>query len=356
MGSSKSTTAISYLSQLTRVVPETGESYSELCFKLSESAAIELNKAAQIICYAIYHGLIFVDTFSTKNISNNTIIRQRKDKKFQPFPSLWEELQKDNQKQTTSVTNPKEPDLIQSEDSSVNSITFRIPPKYEEKVDSRMKILSLWMKQPKIKRTLEWRTEFCKQWKVSEKTVYNWAEAYRKDGIEGLIPKHERSGKQVDYDPQFAEILEQCRQYFFTPLISQQNTFTKLKELCEKHNVPLPKFSQLMSYIYHNSTASDFASKRGQKYLKANFTPSLASFQGAFAPMQIVQMDNTSLDIFPVDSEYRKSLSTPNMTTAIDCYSRMITGFSVSFFPTSGQFFRSSCSDDFTKAKIHRDI
>ena len=147
--------------------------------------------------------------------------------------------------------------------------------------------MSQWSKQPKSKRTSEWRVNFCKQWKVSEKTVYNWIEAYRKDGIEGLIPKHQKAGRQIKYDTQTAEIMEQSRQYFLSPLTTQKQAYEKLEEICQEQGIDVPKFSMLMSYIYGNSTAADFAKKRGRKYVKANFTPSLASFQGAFAPMQV---------------------------------------------------------------------
>ena len=337
LGSSKCNTIDSYLPKLTQILTNAGDHYDEICYRLSESAGIELNKAAQIVCFAIYHGLVFLDSFSTKQLSNYTIVRKKRDKNLKPFKSLWEELKRGAPSRDNPKENTDEITLPQSKDFPSDSIAFTIPPKYEEKVNTRKKIVSQWSKQPKSKRTSEWRVNFCKQWKVSEKTVYNWIEAYRKDGIEGLIPKHQKAGRQIKYDTQTAEIMEQSRQYFLSPLTTQKQAYEKLEEICQEQGIDVRKFSMLMSYIYGNSTAADFAKKRGRKYVKANFTPSLASFQGAFAPMQVVQMDNTSVDIFPVDSEYREGLSTPYMTAAIDCYSRMITGFSPSFFPSSSQ-------------------
>jgi putative transposase len=337
VGSSKCNNLDPYLPKLIQILSDAGNHYDETCYFLSESAGIELNKSAQIVCYAIYHGLVFVDSFSTKTISNTTVIRKKKDKNFIPFKPFWEDLKREDQKRDDVKESTNDLLLPHSKDLIFDSVSFSIPQKYEEQVNAKKKIVSSWLNQPKLMRTIEWRANFCKQLKISEKTVYNWIDAYRKDGIEGLIPKHQKAGRRIKYNVQTMELMEQCRQFFFNPLISQQNAYKKLEELCKKNNVNIPKYSAMVNYIYGNSTASDFAKKRGRKYMKSNFTPSLASFQGAFAPMQIVQMDNTNLDIFPVDSEYRENLSTPYMTVAIDCYSRMITGFCVSFFPSSSQ-------------------
>jgi putative transposase len=54
-------------------------------------------------------------------------------------------------------------------------------------------------------------------------------------------------------------------------------------------------------------------------------------------PLHVIQMDNTSLDLFPVDENSRQTLPTPFMTAAIDCYTGMITGFTVSYFASSSQ-------------------
>ena len=73
------------------------------------------------------------------------------------------------------------------------------------------------------------------------------------------------------------------------------------------------------------------------KYYKTHFTPSLKSFQSAILPMQIVQIDDSPCDVFTADEEHRESLTAPNLTAAIDCYTGMVTGLSVSFFASSSR-------------------
>jgi len=331
LGSSKCRLIDAYIREFIQLIPEEGERYNDLCFLLSESLGIEINKAAQILCHCIYHGLVFLDTFSTKQLSSNSIIRKRRKHDFPSFSSLWELFGV----KTTPCSQIVD-ELVEN-DNLLTNITFKIPKQYEKIVSNRIKIVESWLNQPKQKRSHKWRHEFCKKWDVSEKTVYNWVNAYRTDGCAGLIPKHGNAGRPRLFNEKRMELMENGRQIFLKPLTSQKKAYTDLKDLCNAQKVVAPTFSSFKRYVYKNTTASEFARKRGKKYHKATFTPSLASFQGAFAPMQVVQMDNTNLDLFPVDAEERLGLSTPCMTAAIDCYTRMITGFSVSYFPSSSR-------------------
>lgn len=319
-----------YIPKLNLLIPDEGITYNQLCFILSEELGVEINKSAQIICYAIYHGLVFVDTFSTKQISENTIIRKRKNNRKSPFRPLYKEIEP-----LTSITD--ETEVFLEEDKSIKTLSTKILSQYDEEVEKREEIVKLWLKQPSKRRTAEWRDKFCKKWNKCEKTIYNWVNSYKKEGKAGLIPKHHRSGRPTKFDSSTLELMEKARKDFLKPLTTLKKSYRKLKLLCKEKNILVPKSSSFEYYIYKNTTAAELAKKRGKKYYKAHFTPSLASFQGAYIPMQIIQMDNTSFDVFPVDSEDHESLPTPYMTAAIDCYTRMITGFNVSFFPSSSR-------------------
>ena len=336
LGSSKCSSVSSYIPELIALIPEKGEYYEKICYSLSEILGIELNKAVQILCYAIYHGIVFLDSFSSKQLSNNSIIRKKKHQSI-PFKSLWDELKipTSNEEMDLFVNNEKNENTLQN--NIHTPFSLKIPLKYEEKVQTRIEIVKSWLGQPAYRRKYEWRAEFCNKWNVSEKTVYNWVNTYRIDGIEGLIPNFQKSGRRKGFDKITLELMEKSRLFFLKPLINLKRAYRELTESCNQSKVKIPSESTFRSYIYRTTTATEFAKKRGRKYHKATFTPSLASFQGAFVPMQIVQMDNTNFDVFPVDSEYREGLSTPHMTAAMDCYSRMLTGFSVSYFPSSSR-------------------
>ena len=335
LGSSKASLIDRYTSKLISLIPDNGEKYNILCYLLSESEGLEINKSAQILCYAIYHGLVHLDTFSTKELSKNSIIRRKYRKKSLSFKSLLDELNI----LSSDIPELANKDLNFVENSYTNnllsSISYSIPEKYVNEVKMRKKIVSLWLKQPKNNRTAEWRNKFCNKHKVNEKTVYLWVKNYKSGGIEGLIPKYYKSGRKTILSKKTLELMEIARLFYTKPLKTLKNSYKKLVELCKEEFLEPPIEQTFRTYIYKNSTAADFARKHGKKYYKSSFTPSLSSFQGAYIPMQIIQMDNTRFDVFPVDSENRETLPTPYMTAAIDCYSRMITGFNVSYFPSS---------------------
>ncbi|MHA1672159.1 MAG: TnsA endonuclease N-terminal domain-containing protein, partial [Promethearchaeota archaeon] len=337
LGASKSSSNDRYIPRLQSLIPKDGERYETLSILLAESEGITINKSAQIICYAIYHGLVFLETFSTHEITNQTLIRKKISNTSIPFSPLNEELYLPDIKITDSLEISQINEHEKIMEKSLGTLSFHIPEKYITIVNLRKKLVDLWLKQPRSHRTLEWRIDFCKKWKIGEKTIYTWVKAYREDGIEGLMPQYHKSGRKLNNQSDLAEPLEKARESYFKSQQTLNNAYCELEELCKKAQITPPNEASFRSYIYRMSTAVDFARKRGKKYFKSNFTPSLASFQGAYMPMQILQLDNTSFDVFPVDSEGREKLSTPYMTTAIDCYTRMITGFDISFFPSSGR-------------------
>ena len=337
LGASKSSSNDRYIPQLQSLIPKDGERYETLCFLLAESGGFTLNKSAQIICYAIYHGLVFLETFSSHEITNQTLIRKKISRSSMPFRSLSEVLHftdiQNNDSLEISQINEQEKKI----ENTLGTLSFHIPEKYVSTVNQRKKIVDLWLKQPRSHRTVDWRTKFCKKWKISEKTIYNWVKAYQEEGIEGLMPQYRKSGRKLSNQNEQVGLLERARESYFKPLNTLNNAYSELVKLCKNAQITPPNESSFRSYLYRMSSAVDFARKRGKKYYKSNFTPSLASFQGAYMPMQILQLDNTRFDVFPVDCEDRERLPTPYMTAAMDCYTRMITGFDISYFPSSGR-------------------
>lgn len=337
IGSSKCISCEKYISQLNSLISPNGERYFVLCTLLSETNGFSLNKAAQIIGYAIYHGLVFVDSFSTQQISNETIIRKKLRDGSLMFKSLLDEFGINNYNLLSDSSYQYQDNKPFEKTESDHKFSFMIPEEYQEIVELRRKIVDLWLKQPKQLRSVEWRSDFCKKWSISERTIYYWVKSYQAEGIAGLIPNHKLKGKSIEEDQTIFEHFEKARLQYFKPLISLKKAYRTLVESCNNHQIPIPNESSFRTYIYRNSSKIDFAQKRGKKYVKSNFSPSLASFQGACTPMHILQLDNTSFDVFLVDSEERQRLSPPYLTVAIDCYTRMITGFNLSFFPSSAR-------------------
>jgi len=335
LGASKCADNDKYINKLDLLIQPDGVEYNILCHKLSQTLDVEIGKAAQIICYAIYHGLVFVDTFSTRQLSSDTIIRKRIRDKKPVFRSFWQELDESQEfwNIISDDENKEEKSAFIKEISSDPSIGSND----EEIVARREEIVLAWLKQPKSQRTVQWRDVFCKKWGVSKSVVYRWIVQYNNAGRKGLFPKYENSGRKKKFDSTTLELSESARIYYLKAGVTLKQGHIKLDALCNGKGIETPTPAFFNKYVYQNTTVAEFAEKKGKTYQKSNFTPALKSFQGGLLPLQVIQMDDSPYDVFTVDETERESLSTPYMTAAIDCYTGMITGFIVSYFPSSSR-------------------
>lgn len=317
---------VNTLIKLTTTEPNT---YNEMCFELAKILKIELGKSAQLLCYAIYHGLVWVLPFSTKLLSGDTMIN-KKSTESTLFPSLWDRLEwiSPNERKNSNQSRIQ----IKSETFNLDVDDFvNIPVQYHEVVKDREKIVQEWIRHPSWKRTVQWRTTFCKIHDISETTIYIWLKNYKKEGLAGLIPKYRQAGRKSPYNQQELELLEKARRYYLQPGKTLTRAYSEMYKDWDKLGVDPPSFSMMKKYIYNYTTSAEFEqAKKGRKYYKSHFESSMGSFQGAIMPMQVLQFDNTQFDNFPVDSEYRLPLATPYLCAAIDVYTGMITGFYLS--------------------------
>jgi hypothetical protein len=167
LSSSKCRITKKEISTLKSLIPKEGINYQGLCLNLAEYLGGEITSAAQIICYAIYHGLVFVDLFSTRNLSNSTNIRKIiKTIGKSVFPSLWEEYNWDFIFADTIYNDIHRKESNDDETILLKSLnsTF-IPEKYRNDVEFRLKVVEEWNKQPSKKRTFEWRIKFIEKLK-----------------------------------------------------------------------------------------------------------------------------------------------------------------------------------------------
>ena len=277
-----------YIYKLNNLIQPEGEEYNSLCNKLAEECGVEIGKTAQILCYSIYHGLVFVDTFSTKQLTRDTIIRARKKKDIAPFKPLWEDFGLSNGGNLSNA------EIVQVIDETVESksLGFKIPDKYKEKVDTREKIVIEWLQQPSSKRIPEWREDFCSKNGVKERTIFRWVKNYETNGIAGLIPGHQRAGRSKRLSEPILGLLEKTRIFYLRPEGTFKKAYQRLCELCGEYDLTTPSKSTFEWYVYQNTTEAEFGKKRGQKYYKSHYTPALASFQGSRIPMQVLQLDN----------------------------------------------------------------
>jgi len=148
-GSSKVQENSRYMSKLLTLLSPKPKKYHNLCYEFAEILGTEITKAAQVICYAIYHGIVFVETFSNQKLSNTTLIRRKVgDMSSSPFQPLWMEL--DIALDQREVRNLEK---VDDDIHTIKTLSTSDDIKSQQELDERLVVVKNWLKQPSHKRT-----------------------------------------------------------------------------------------------------------------------------------------------------------------------------------------------------------
>ena len=169
-------------------------------------------------------------------------------------------------------------------------------------------------------------------------TVYRWLKSYKESGVLTALTRKQRSdsGKTQlsdDVEQLIRQVLEV--DYLSTQRKSIQKIIREITRRCHKQNLPAPHANTIRSRIKNIAPQIKTAKRLSHKAAEMKFSPLQGSFPNADYPLSVVQIDHTKLDIILVDDVYRKPIGRPWITLAIDVFSRMVTGFYVSFDPPS---------------------
>lgn len=174
---------------------------------------------------------------------------------------------------------------------------------------------------------------------VSIPTIYRWVRKYRQSRrLSSLLPTKPNGGRgKVRLHPEVDAIVRSVIENFY--LTKQQHTirdaYEEVVRVCREDGMTAPTYEAIRLRIKalpprvllerraHKKEARDKFLPRGGRYDEANF------------PLAIVQIDHTPLDIMVVDRVLRRSIGRPNITAAIDVFTRMVVGFVLTLEPPS---------------------
>lgn len=231
-----------------------------------------------------------------------------------------------------SITELQAPD---AETSKRPDLTL-IDDKAWETARQRLKIIQPLLNLPS--RTREQVTTHGKKHAVSTNTLYAWIKTYESSGVlSSLLPKTRRDKGTTKLSPKIEEIIHESMATDFLTLQkkSVQKLCDQVIKRCMETGLEPPHDNTIRNRV--KSLAPEMATRRreGRKKADQSFRPHKGPFPGADWPMSVVQIDHTKLDIILVDDHYRRPIGRPWITLAFDVYSRMVTGFYVSFDPPS---------------------
>ena len=169
-------------------------------------------------------------------------------------------------------------------------------------------------------------------------TVYSWLRLYESSGLlTSLLPKT-RSDKGATKGDQIVE--EIIKEAIATEYLTKQKKIVRkvidaVKAQCLKRGLTPPHDNTVRNRVKALPLELVSRKRHGRKKSDNDFKPIEGKFPGADRPLSVVQIDHTKLDIILVDDHYRAPIGRPWITLSFDVFSRLVTGFYISFDPPS---------------------
>ncbi len=168
-------------------------------------------------------------------------------------------------------------------------------------------------------------------------TLYRWLQYYRHNGqLSTLAPA--KPGVRRGHSrlaPEVETILTATIDEFYLhgQKRSAQHTYQEVARRCRNAGLQRPHPHTVRNRIRAVSDQEKLRRREGGKAMRDRYAPIPGAFPGADWPLAVVQIDHTPVDLMLVDDGHRRPVGRPWVTLAIDVFSRMVAGFSVSFDP-----------------------
>lgn len=175
---------------------------------------------------------------------------------------------------------------------------------------------------------------------VSTSAVYNWMSDYSNSGQISALVKLKRGRKKGSklLSPEQEAVLDEllATEYMDDQSLTPAAVIEKVNTMCETAGIKPPHANTVRNRI-ENIPLKRRLRARGHKEEADHKTEARpGKFPNGTFPLECVQIDHVQLDMKGVDAETRQPIERrPWLTLAIDCYSRMIVGFFLSFMHPS---------------------
>lgn len=176
----------------------------------------------------------------------------------------------------------------------------------------------------------------CATLEVSRATLFRWLKRYRDTGrTSALLPR--RRGPPQAMEPLVPEVLAVVERHFQDFYATERRpTRTRLwREIgadCRQEGLKPPSIRRLGRWLALQDQAELLRRREGKGKSEPVFLATPGTLR-ADAPLDIVQIDHTKVDVTVVDPASRKPIGRPTLTLAIDVATRMATGFHLSLEP-----------------------
>ena len=165
---------------------------------------------------------------------------------------------------------------------------------------------------------------------VDRATVSRWRirfDANRR--VTTLLPRRRgRPPGTSQIDPRTDELIDRLlRSYYLQPeRPSIRSLIERVHTNCDECGLPKPSWRTVKLRIQRLDARTKLARREGAAVARAVFTPVVDEYWSA-GPLDVVQIDHTTVDLIVVDEVTRQPIGRPVLTVAIDVYTRLVTGF-----------------------------
>lgn len=104
-----------------------------------------------------------------------------------------------------------------------------------------------------------------------------------------------------------------------------------VNQLCDKKGIPRVAESTIYRRMRKKSQLKLAEGKYGRTEARSMFGPAAGKYAEAVAPLRVIQIDHTPLDLFLVDEETGDKIGRAWLTIAIDVFSRMVVAIYLSY-------------------------
>lgn len=167
-------------------------------------------------------------------------------------------------------------------------------------------------------------------------TIYRWLERYETHGtISSLSASYKNCGAKGKgrLNPSIEAIIESVidELYLNKQKYPLSVIYRKIVEKCNHIDLTAPSANTIRNRINRLSPKLITKHRMGASVRDTRGAP--GKFPDVKMPLDVIQIDHTKVDIMLVDDITRENAGRPNITVAIDIYTRMIYGFHISFEP-----------------------
>jgi len=168
---------------------------------------------------------------------------------------------------------------------------------------------------------------------VCQSTVYGWLKIYEgRRLMSDLAPLRRGRTMPRRLSPAVEAVIAAVVKdsYLTKQKISAEEAVIEVHRRCRAAKLAKPSAGTIRARLRAIDPKEKLLKREGRKAAHDRYGAVKSEFPGADAPLAVVQIDHTLLDIIVVDEEMRLPIGRPWLTLAIDVFSRMVFGYHLS--------------------------